>query len=334
MAKSYNATEYMYSSARIRFLETKIATGEQINRLADAQSVEAVVGSLGDFGFEPIYDGSGKLCREDMLLGVMKVGFSELGGMECGAAVEFLKLQYDANNIKALIKCEGAGISADDMLLELGAISTEALKKAFLEKNYACFPENMKKAIPLAEEAFAATANPQKVDFMIDAAAFADMLASAEKSEIPLAQKLVKCKIDTLNIMMAVRLIRMKLGSVGSAIFDEVFIHGGSLDKANLADAVESGEDRLCEAIAYGAYSSLGELISGGATLGELEKAVDNMLIGIAKEARYVPFGAEIAIGYIFGLEYEVKNIRIILAGKEAGLSSEVIRERMRESYV
>ena len=42
-------------------------------------------------------------------------------------------------------------------------------------------------------------------------------------------------------------------------------------------------------------------------------------------------FGAEIAIGYIVALEYEVKNIRIILAGKDAGLSPEVIRERLRD---
>ncbi len=334
MAKGYNATEYMYSSARIRALESKIATGDQISRLVDAESVEAVVNSLGDFGFEPIYDESSKLCREDMLLGVLKVGFANVGEMECSEAVGFLKYQYDANNIKTLIKCSVAGIPCEDMLLALGSVDIATLKKAFLEKDYSCFPENMARAIKEAEEAFAATANPQKVDFIIDKATFADMLESTAKSEIPLAQKLVLKRIDTVNLMMAVRLIRMKLGATARVIFDEVFIEGGSLDRDNLADAVEHGEDKLCETIAYSSYSAFGELISGGATLGELEKAADNLIIGVAKEARYTPFGAEVAIGYIFGLEYEVKNIRIILAGKEAGLSPEVIRERMRESYV
>jgi V/A-type H+-transporting ATPase subunit C len=224
MAKSYNATEYMYSSARIRSLEMKIATGDQITRLADADSLETVVNSLGDFGFEPVYDENGKLCREEMLLGVLKTGFAELGGMECGEAVEFLKYQYDANNIKALIKCAGAGISSEDMLMELGSIDTKAVKKAFLEKDYSVFPENMARAIAEAEEAFAATSNPQKVDFIIDKATFADMLANARNNGIALAQKLMTKRIDLLNLMMAVRLIRMKLGNVASAIFDEVFI--------------------------------------------------------------------------------------------------------------
>jgi V/A-type H+-transporting ATPase subunit C len=312
----------------------KIATGDQITRLADAYSLETVVNSLGDFGFEPVYDENGKLCREEMLLGVLKTGFAELGGMECGEAVEFLKYQYDANNIKALIKCAGAGISSEDMLMELGSIDTKAVKKAFLEKDYSVFPENMARAIAEAEEAFAATSNPQKVDFIIDKATFADMLANARNNGIALAQKLMTKRIDLLNLMMAVRLIRMKLGNVASAIFDEVFIEGGGLSKHSLADAVQVGEDKLCEVIAYSDYSAFSELVASGLTLGELEKAADNMLLGVAKEARYVPFGVEIAIGYIFGLEYEVKNIRIILAGKEAGLAPEVIRERMRDSYV
>jgi V/A-type H+-transporting ATPase subunit C len=192
----------------------------------------------------------------------------------------------------------------------------------------------MAKAIAEAEEAFAATGNPQKVDFIIDKATFADMLANAKKSGVALGERLMIKRIDLLNVMMAVRLIRMRLGSVATSIFDEVFIEGANLSRATLADAVAVGEDKLCESLAYSDYSFFSELISSGATLGELEKAADDLLVRVAREARYVPFGAEIAIGYMFGLEYEVKNIRIILAGKEAGLSPDVIRERMRESYV
>ena len=334
MAKGYNATEYMYSSARIRSMETRIATAEQIARLADAQSADAVLGSLGEFGFEAVYGADGKLSREDTLLGVLKEGFSAVGEMECSGAVDFLKYQYDCNNIKALIKCGAAGVSEESMLLELGSVSVADTKRAYLDKDYSAFPENMARAIAEAEEAFAATANPQKVDFLIDRAAFADMLVSAKESGVPLAEKLVLTKIDLVNIMMAVRLIRMKLGAQAEALFAEVYVDGGSLDKETLCGAVSAGEDRLCEAIAYSAYSAFAELISSEASLGRLEKAADDMWVSIAKEAKYAPFGAEVAIGYIFALEYEVKNIRIVLAGKEAGLSSDIIRERLRECYV
>ena len=39
-------------------------------------------------------------------------------------------------------------------------------------------------------------------------------------------------------------------------------------------------------------------------------------------------------IGYLLGSEYEVRNLRILLAGLEAGLPAATLRERMRESYV
>lgn len=333
MAKGYNATEYMYSSARIRSMETRIATAEQIARLAEAENADAVLNALGEYGFEAVY-ANGKLSREDTLLGVLKRGFRDVGEMECGEAVHFLKYQYDCNNIKALIKCGAAGISPDGMLLPLGSIDIEDVKKAYLEKDYSVFPDNMALAIAEAESAFAATANPQKVDFIIDRATFADMLKSAKDSGVPLAQRLVTVKIDLVNIMIAIRLIRMRLGAQAEALLDEAYVDGGSLDRESLCEAVTAGEDGLSELLAYSSYSTLAEHISAGATLGRLEKAADDMWVAVAKEARYAPFGAEVAIGYIFALEYEVKNIRIVLAGKEAGLSSDIIRERMRECYV
>ena len=52
------------------------------------------------------------------------------------------------------------------------------------------------------------------------------------------------------------------------------------------------------------------------------------------REGARVSFGAEVPAGYLVGVETSVKNIRIILAAKDAGLSSDVLRERIRESYV
>ena len=81
-------------------------------------------------------------------------------------------------------------------------------------------------------------------------------------------------------------------------------------------------------------YYTIAQMLEGNASLGDIEKKADNIYLDMAKKAKSVPFGAEVAIGYIFALEYEIKNIRIILAGKEAGLPSDVIRERLRDCYV
>lgn len=334
MAKGYNATEYMYSSARIRSLEARIAGKEQIARLAEADSIESVIASLSDFGFEPILDGKGKLRREETLMAVLKAGLDAVSEMECGPATEFLKYQYDCNNIKAIIKCDAGGKDPDGMLLPLGSVSPEQAKAAFADKDYSAFPQNMAQAIAEAEEAFAVTANPQKIDFIIDRATFGDMLCAAERSGVSLALRLVETRIDLVNIMMAVRIIRMRLGVQGAALFDEAYIDGGGLNKTELVETLSVGDQALSGLLAYGRYSAMAELMETGASLGELEKKADDIWMDVARETKYLPFGAEIAIGYIVALEYEIKNIRIILAGKEAGLSSDIIRERLRESYV
>ena len=47
-----------------------------------------------------------------------------------------------------------------------------------------------------------------------------------------------------------------------------------------------------------------------------------------------IPVGAEIAVGYLIGREFDAKNLRILLAGKSVGLPADALRERMRRSYV
>ena len=47
-----------------------------------------------------------------------------------------------------------------------------------------------------------------------------------------------------------------------------------------------------------------------------------------------IPFGAEPILGYLLAVEYEVKNLRILLAGYGISLPRDTVRERMRSSYV
>ena len=49
---------------------------------------------------------------------------------------------------------------------------------------------------------------------------------------------------------------------------------------------------------------------------------------------KFVPYGPEVLIAYLLAQEYEVRNLRICIAGKRERLSVEMIRERMRDSYV
>ena len=331
MAKGYNPTEYLYSSARIRALETKVPTKDRLYHLADGD-ISQTLSLLDDMGFDTVKNGE-RLSREDMLESLLVNGYNEIKTMECASITDFMRYQYDANNIKAIIKCAARGVSAESMLSVLGTVDTETAYKAFASKDYSAFPENMARAVLEAEEAFASTKNPQKIDFIVDKACFTDMAQAAKKIDVPLAQELVRTKIDQTNIMITLRILQMNLGKMAEGVLREAYISGGSFGEELFVGALELGVEALVSEIARAGYEKLAEAIENGETLGALERRVDDLLLLKAKEAKRVSFGAEIAIGYIAALEYAVKNVRIILASKDAGLAPELIRERLRDCY-
>ncbi len=339
MAGKYKETDYMYGSARVRALEGLLVGRERLEHMLEAKSSSDILASLPDYGFELIYDREGEsesLRREDSLLSVLSKGYEELDRMtQESGFTDFLRYSYDANNIKSVIKCFSRGISPDGMLFEsLGTVSVPMLKEAFEKKEYGMFPAAMAKAIPEAEESFAKTGNPQQVDLIIDRACYADMLSAAKRLNVPYAVRLVESRIDLTNLLICVRLIRMKLGAAAIPFFKETALEGGSLELSALEEAIGTGEGRLAEYLAYTKYSALSPTLESAGSLSVLEKQSDDLWMSMAKEAKYVPFGAEVLLGYAVALEYEIKNIRIILAGKDARLASEEIRERLRESYV
>ena len=66
----------------------------------------------------------------------------------------------------------------------------------------------------------------------------------------------------------------------------------------------------------------------------EIDREMDNAYLQIAREIARVPFGAEVAVGYLVGVEYAVKNLRILLVAKETGADAAALGGRLRENYV
>ena len=80
--------------------------------------------------------------------------------------------------------------------------------------------------------------------------------------------------------------------------------------------------------------AELGEAAVKGGSLTAFEKGCDNAVLKTAAGARRVPFGVEVALGYLIAKEAEWTAVRIVMAGRLAGLSADAIRERLRDAYV
>ncbi|MBC7240560.1 MAG: V-type ATPase subunit, partial [Chloroflexi bacterium] len=90
--------------------------------------------------------------------------------------------------------------------------------------------------------------------------------------------------------------------------------------------------------LSYSPYSGVLEkmvaLFEQGRNISLIEKLKDNYLITFMKQAKHVMFGIQPIVAFMVAKDMEVKNLRIIITGKQAGLSEDLLKERLRDVYV
>jgi V/A-type H+-transporting ATPase subunit C len=143
-------------------------------------------------------------------------------------------------------------------------------------------------------------------------------------------------QIDSINIKTYVRLKKM---NKSWDFFSKVFLHGGTIHEHIFIRNYDEPFEKFGELLlAYGfkdVFLEGTEALTETGKYTKLEKLLDNKLMQHVKSAKYVPpYGIETLAGYLIAKDNEIKIARIILAGKTAGISPELIRERVRETYV
>lgn len=143
----------------------------------------------------------------------------------------------------------------------------------------------------------------------------------------------MKVLVDAVNLRSAVRAARLEKGP---EFLSAVLLDGGDIDPKKIA--VTRGED-LKDLFKFGPLSAAGEAGSavampGGGSLTEFERLCDNAVTTYLGAARRIPFGEQVIVGYLYAREAELTAIRTIMSGRLAGLEGDIIRRRLRESYV
>ena len=101
-----------------------------------------------------------------------------------------------------------------------------------------------------------------------------------------------------------------------------------------VAAAQGSGMRELYGPTRFAAAAEAGADALEGGALTEFEKLCDDAVGDYLAGAQYVPFGEAPLVGYLAARETEYTNLRILLMGRGAGLPADVIRSRLRASYV
>ena len=156
------------------------------------------------------------------------------------------------------------------------------------------------------------------------------MLRAAEAARSQFLLGYVRLSIDSANLRSAVRSARM---GKGADFLRRALIPGGNVSLDSITAAV-TGRGELTQVFSHTYLAASGaEAVKGGA-LTDFERLCDNALTAYLTQGKRVAFGEHPLIGYLYAKENELTTIRIILTGRLAGLDSDTIRERLRESYV
>lgn len=329
--------DYLYGSARVRAMEGSLIGRVRLDSLFEAKNVKEIWERLQEYGIEPLMDETtGSILREETLLRVLRAAYQTVSEMfPENAALDLWRYPYDCNNVKAVIKCAARGIAPDSMLFDFGTVDVERIKQMVQVGNFEGLPTAMKDAAVEVSETYAKTKNPQTIDLLLDRACYADMLSLARASKIDFAVDLVQKKIDMTNLLTTVRILRFANGEIARLLLEEALIEGGTLPIDEIKDWFLQGEDAVWKALYQTEYNGLAsEIAQTNRSLTAVERCLDNAWMRQIKTVKFIPYGAEVLIAFLLAWEYEVRNLRILLSGREVGIPTETIRERIRDSYV
>lgn len=332
-----NEGDYAYASARIRAREPKLLGKSQFERMIEATAADEAYKVLteSEYGMSGA-NTTGIFAFEELLTDEMKKCYMLL--MEIAPQVELIEAfqrRHDYFNIKVLLKAEFSAQQIPAILMETGTISSEAMSRMIRERSYNELTPLMQEAIEQTRDVFSKTQDPQTVDLLLDRASYHQFASDLKEINSLYLHKISEIVTDITNIKM---FIRARLLKKPWDFIKKILLEGGSVPEKVYLESSEKSVDDFVEGIYTSQYGEIvqkwWELYNTKKSISALEKQLDDYLMKFISEAKKVTMGVEPLIAYLFAKEAEIRNVRIIMTGKINKLPAELIRERLRESYV
>lgn len=326
-------TDFLFLTSMLRARESKLLTNEKLERLVDISEFEDAVKVLSDYGY-PDMSGMSITTVDESLCDYRAQLFCELYGFrEAVIFLDLFRLKYDYHNIKVLVKAAGANTTGDHLLSAAGRIAPKPLAEAFITGERRDLPIMMTEAMGKAFGTLSRTFDPQLADMVVDRQYFAELTELAQKIDLKFVTGYIHILIDSANLRTVVRSLRSK---ISTDFIKDALIAGGSIRTELLLKISPSGEE-LKDIFTASLLSNTAQLapaaIAGGA-LTTFERSCDDAVTLYLRQAKLVSFGPQPVVAFIAAVEAELMSIRMILTGILSGIAPEIIRERLRNSYV
>ena len=330
--KTIRDTDYLVISARVKALETGLLTGERMEQLLEAKTDEEAVKLLQEWGY-PQLDAAHPDAMDAALANLREATMADLAeGMPDQRYLELFQIKYDYHNAKALLKAEVMGVPADSMLMDMGRVPAADLETAVRERELEHLPETLASAVAEARQVLETTRDPQLSDIVLDRWMYRDMAQVAEDTGSQFLRGYVETQIDAANLRALIRTLRM---GKNADFLAGVLFESGTVEPAAILAAANhpaGGLNEIYGPTRFAQAAEAGEAALKGGSLTEFEKRCDDAVSDYLAGAQMIPFGEAPLLAYLAARETEYTNIRILLMGRAAGLSPEVIRSRLRRT--
>lgn len=329
--------QFTQALSRIWVLETRLLDKAKIERMIEASSPDDVIKILGETEYANVLD---KVKRpsdyEFALSSELKRIYDLVYGLcPVKEIVDLMSIKYKYHNLKVLLKGKFLSKDLSELLIDFGKEDLNELKRKIDSDNYNDLKVDIQKAVLETVKVFEATKDPQQIDITLDRFMFEELVKIKKSLNYKFTDKVIDSFIDSTNVRT---LIRIKKQGKGREFASEVLVKGGAIDKDTLVSIINETPENIINRLSSSNYSEVikngieNYIASSSASL--LEKLSDNYIMALMKDAKLVTFGPERILAYIYAKETEIKTIRIIMVGKLNNIAEEVIRERLRDSYV
>ena len=325
--------DYGQSVVTIRVLEKRLLTKNRLERMIESETCEEVLKLLSETEYsQDMTDIQNSRDYEKILKRETERVFSLVRNMSKNKeVVDILSLKYDYHNLKVLIKSKVFEKDNTNLLMNAGTIDITKFKTKS-ETQSLDLPEEILEAI--AEIKKEENLTPQKIDIIVEKYYFKNLVNLSKKIDVKVITDYVKGLIDFQNI---ITLFRVQKQNRDAKFLDSVIFEGGTISKDKIVASLNDSSETILNKFKkekLGPYLVKGvEVFNETKRLSEFEKISDNYLMELNKESKYIVFGPEPLFTYLVAKEREINAIRLIMVSKINNISSEKIRERLRDTY-
>ena len=325
--------DYGQSVVTIRVLEKRLLTKNRLERMIESETCEEVLKLLSETEYsQDMTDIQNIRDYEKILKRETERVFTLVRNMSKNKeVVDILSLKYDYHNLKVLIKSKVFEKDNTNLLMNAGTIDITKFKTKS-ETQSLDLPEEILEAI--AEIKKEENLTPQKIDIIVEKYYFKNLVNLSKKIDVKVITDYVEGLIDFQNI---ITLFRVQKQNRDAKFLDSVIFEGGTISKDKIVASLNDSSETILNKFKkekLGPYLVKGvEVFNETKRLSEFEKISDNYLMELNKESKYIVFGPEPLFTYLVAKEREINAIRLIMVSKINNISSEKIRERLRDTY-